>query len=190
MRELILAGLLGYLLGSFPSAVVVGRLWAGLDPRRAGSGNPGAANTLRILGFLPAAIVFSADFAKGLLAAVLARSWFGPPCGWLGGLMAVVGHIYPVFAGFRGGKGLATGFGAVSALDPLSVAVFVPVWAAVYLWRRRIAPASAAAILAVGLSGLLRLPPWPAMAVVLGTGLIFARHWPEARAGLFNHEAR
>ena len=188
MRDYILAGILGYLLGSFPSAVVVGRLWSGLDPRESGSGNPGAANALRVLGPVPAALVLLADFAKGFLAAALARSWFGPPYGWLGGLAAVAGHIYPVFAGFRGGKGLAAGLGAVCLLAPWVIAIFVPVWAAVYLWRRRIPPASAAAVLAVGLSGLFRLAPWPAAAVLLGTGLIFARHWPEARVCLFEQK--
>ncbi|MGQ9778785.1 MAG: glycerol-3-phosphate acyltransferase [Bacillota bacterium] len=186
MKEWFLAALLGYLLGSFPSAVVVGRVWAGLDLRKAGSGNPGTANTLRVLGILPAAIVFVADFAKGLAAVVLARAWFGPAGGWLGGLTAVLGHVYPVFAGLRGGKGLATGFGAISFLDPFSLAIFVPVWACFYLWRRRVALASAAAVAAVGLAAVFRLSPWPAVVIVLGTGLIFARHWPEARSALFS----
>ncbi len=186
---LVLAGLAAYLLGSFPSGVVVGRLWRGVDIRGQGSGNPGTANVLRVLGPLPAVLVFVLDCGKGFAAAVLPARLCGPDCGWLGGLMAVVGHVYPVYVGFRGGKGLATGGGAIAVLAPWFLAVFAPVWAAVYLWRRKVALASDAAILAVAFATILAaalgyLGSWPLAASLVGLGIIFWRHWPEAKKGL------
>ncbi|MGE5528624.1 MAG: glycerol-3-phosphate acyltransferase [Patescibacteria group bacterium] len=184
----VLVGAAAYLVGSFPSAVVVGRLWRGVDIRGMGSGNPGAANALRTLGPVPGAVVLLLDLGKGLAGSLVPAAVFGFDHGlpWLGGLMAVVGHVFPVFAGFRGGKGLATGCGAILPLMPWGLAVFAPVWGLVYLLKRKIAPASAAGILAVALASaaayaLGRLAPWPLTVVFLGLFLIFMRHWPEAR---------
>lgn len=181
MTEGLLAGALGYLAGSFPSAVVLGRLWRGADLRSQGSGNPGALNALRVLGPLPGVLVFLLDFGKGFAAAALPAVYLGSAYGWLGGLLAVTGHVFPIYAGFRGGKGLATGFGVVSFLLPWSLAVFAPIWAVIFLWRRKVAPSSAVAILGVALFGLFILPVWPACAVTIGCGLIFWRHWPKAK---------
>ena len=184
MIRWLLVGTLGYLIGSFPSAVVLGRLWRGVDVRSQGSGNPGTFNALRVLGPLPGALVFLLDLGKGLAAAALPAIYLGSAYGWLGGLLAVAGHIFPIYAGFRGGKGLATGCGVVSFLLPWSLAIFAPIWAAIFFWRRKVAPASAVGILGVALFGLFVLPVWPACAVTMGCVLIFWRHWPEAKRGL------
>lgn len=180
----ILSGLGGYLLGSFPSAIAIGRLWGVADIRKRGSTNPGAANALRVLGPLPGALVLFLDCGKGLAASLLAAALFGPDQAWLAGLAAVAGHIYPVFAGFRGGKGLATGCGVVLYLYPWALVVFAPIWAGIYLARRQVPPASAAAIAAVAISAPFFLGPWPAAATCLGCALIFLRHWPEAKRQL------
>ncbi|MGE5550859.1 MAG: glycerol-3-phosphate acyltransferase [Bacteroidota bacterium] len=182
----VVVGIAGYAAGSFPSGVIIGRLVRGVDLRSQGSGNPGTTNALRVLGPLPGIIVFVLDFGKGLAAATLPGRLLGSDLGWLGGLTAVIGHILPIFAGFRGGKGLATACGVIAYLQPWFLAVFVPVWAVVFLACRKSAPASAAAILCVALVALVftmlgRMTVWPMAVTVLGALVIFARHWPEAR---------
>lgn len=184
MIRLLLIGLAAYLAGAFPSGVIVGRLWRGANLLREGSGNPGTVNALRVLGLVPGSIVFLLDFGKGLAASALPAAYFGAKYGWLGGLMAVLGHIYPIYVCFRGGKGLATGGGALSFLAPGLLAVFVPVWAVFYLWRRQTSLASAIAVLAVFAVAAVTLPRWAAAAACLALAVIFWRHWPEARQAL------
>lgn len=124
----------GYLAGSIPSAVLIGRAVKGIDIRTLGSGNAGTTNTIRILGLRWGIVVFMIDFLKGFLPVLLARI-FGPELGaqWtllcLGtGVLAMLGHVFPVFASFRGGKGIATGAGFLFALFPESLAVCLAVF--------------------------------------------------------------
>ena len=119
--------IVAYLLGSLPSAVLVGKLFYKTDVREHGSGNAGATNTFRVLGKKAGIIVFIIDFFKGYLAAslpiffhsILSIEQLQMVCG----LCAVLGHIFPVFAGFRGGKGVATTFGAFVAIFPLAALI-------------------------------------------------------------------
>lgn len=116
--------LLAYILGSIPSAVWIGKLFYNVDVRDFGSGNAGTTNTLRLLGKKPAIFVFAFDLLKGFVACYL-PIWMilGADhyviINWqiLAGLAAVLGHIYPVFAQFRGGKGIATLLGITMALQ-------------------------------------------------------------------------
>jgi glycerol-3-phosphate acyltransferase PlsY len=111
-----------YLLGSVSFAVVISRLFGLADPRSYGSGNPGATNVLRSGSKAAAALTLLGDAAKGAVAVWLVRA-FGPPFGVgefgvaLAALAAFAGHLYPVFFGFKGGKGVATFLGALLALD-------------------------------------------------------------------------
>ena len=123
----------GYLIGSFPTAVIVGRIVKGVDVREHGSGNAGATNVVRVLGFWWGLFVALLDIGKGALPVFVAQwavgsgvifsRWDSPVMLVVGGLAAgigaLVGHALPVFAGFRGGKGVATGAGMVLALWPL-----------------------------------------------------------------------
>ncbi len=109
-------GLLGYLFGSIPSAVWITRLVKGVDVRQAGSGHATTTNTYRQAGVLPAAVVFIMDIAKGFFPTWLALQY--APAQWMAALtaaLAVVGHCWPLFAGFKGGMGLATANGGMSA---------------------------------------------------------------------------
>jgi len=123
---IIAAGLTAYLLGSIPSAVWAGRLFHGIDVREHGSGNAGATNVIRVLGWKTGIPVLLFDMAKGFLAAMLPRLFnLAPPDSAMlvnlqifTGLMAITGHIFPVFAGFRGGKGVAAMFGILLAIHP------------------------------------------------------------------------
>jgi len=135
----------GYLLGSIPTSVFIGRRLAGIDVRRHGSGNAGAANTLRLLGWEPALLVLLVDVGKGWLAArgaaALPQGVWAIDAEWLAmaaGLAAVLGHLWPVFAGFRGGKGAATSAGVMLALYPQTLALAVPLFVAVVAWTRRV----------------------------------------------------
>ena len=110
----------GYLLGSVSPGLLIGRLH-GVDVREFGSGKTGVTNVLRSVGRLAAAVVFFADVGKGTIAVLIGSRLFDEP--WaaaLGGVAVVVGHNWPVFTGFRGGRGVATAFGAFLAIDPVS----------------------------------------------------------------------
>lgn len=139
--------LAAYLLGSIPSSVWLGKAMYGIDVREHGSGNAGATNTFRVLGKKPGFTVLFLDFLKGFLAASLPIwlfTWVEPNSNtlvnWqiLHGALAVIGHIYPVFAQFKGGKGIATLLGLAVSLSPamagIAVIIFVTtVWITKYI---------------------------------------------------------
>jgi glycerol-3-phosphate acyltransferase PlsY len=128
----------GYLLGSIPVGLVIGYLWLRKDIRQFGSGKTGATNVLRTAGKLPAALVVIGDVSKGAVPAVLGRFVFDEPgVAAAGAGAAVDGHVLPVFAGFRGGRGVATAFGGILGLTPL-VALTFPVAAALVIASTRV----------------------------------------------------
>ncbi len=110
----------GYLLGSVQPGLLIGRIWRGVDVREYGSGKTGFTNTLRTVGIAPALLVVTLDIAKGAVPVLLGRLVFDDPlAASLGGLGSVIGHIFPLLAGFRGGRGVATSFGAFFAMAPV-----------------------------------------------------------------------
>jgi len=136
---MILVFILAYLLGSIPSAVWIGKMFHNIDVRQHGSGNAGASNVIRVLGWKTGIPVMIIDPAKGWTAAMLPQLFHIAVPGSallinlqvLTGVTAIIGHIFPVFAGFRGGKGVATVFGVLLAIQPLlticCLGVFLPV---------------------------------------------------------------
>lgn len=126
--------LLAYLLGSISSAIIVCRLLGYPDPRSEGSGNPGATNVLRVAGKPAAIITLAGDVLKGV-AAVLIGRWAGvdePALAWIG-FCAFLGHLYPLFFNFDGGKGVATALGVINTLAwPAGLAVMLA-WLVVFL---------------------------------------------------------
>ncbi len=131
--KLVITLILAYLAGSIPTAVWAGRTFHKVDVREHGSGNAGATNVIRVLGWKTGIPVLIADVFKGWLAAMLPLFFnladHGTPLlvnlQILAGLLVIIGHIFPVFAGFRGGKGVATVFGVLLAINPLlTVACF------------------------------------------------------------------
>lgn len=139
-----------YLLGSFPTSIVLTRIFRGVDVRRQGSGNAGATNVLRVAGWKLALPVALVDVAKGFLPALLAQRAFGPESlvPLLAGAAAVAGHVFPVWAGFRGGKGIGTSAGAFLALHPAAVGLAVFPFAAVVALTRMVSAGSISASLA------------------------------------------
>jgi glycerol-3-phosphate acyltransferase PlsY len=137
----VVAVVLAYLAGSIPSAVWAGKIFHGIDVREHGSGNAGATNTVRVLGWKTGIPVLVFDLFKGWLAAMLPRFLGAAAEGseqmmvlQIGcGLAAIIGHVFPLFAGFRGGKGVATTFGVLLALHPLLTLTCAGIFLAVLL---------------------------------------------------------
>lgn len=111
-----------YLIGSIPVGIIVCKVIGGVDPRELGSGSMGATNVLRTVGKKAAALVLALDFAKGVVVIGLALLLAGDAylLQALAGTLVIVGHTWPVFAGFKGGKGIATGWGAILVLSPIA----------------------------------------------------------------------
>ncbi len=121
--------LFGYLLGSVSTAIITCRLMGLPDPRTEGSRNPGATNVLRFGGKKAAVITLFGDFLKGLLPVLLAGAAGASDTGLAGaGLAAFLGHLYPLYFGFQGGKGVATALGVILALSPWVALAAVLVW--------------------------------------------------------------
>ena len=180
--DIVIAAVVGYLLGSIPFGVLASRYFSGADVRNFGSGKTGFTNSLRVLGLKRSIPVFAGDFLKGVAAALLPLLWTDDP--WaraVGGLAAVIGHVWPVFAGFRGGRGVLTGAGALLALSPLAALVVVPIavlvlYATRYMSLMSITTAALAA-LSFAVFAALDWHPWPyAVVAAIGCALIIVLH--------------
>ncbi len=135
---ILAAGMVGaYLIGSVSSAIMICRLFGLPDPRQEGSKNPGATNVLRIGGKLPAALTLVCDIAKGVIPVLAIKFFTSNP--WIISsvlLSAIVGHLYPLFFGFKGGKGVATAIGGLFALSVLLGGAFILTWLIVFVLTR------------------------------------------------------
>jgi len=165
-----LAIVLAYLLGSIPSGYLAGRL-RGIDIREVGSKNVGATNVFRSLGKGIGLLVMAADIAKGIAAVALAIGLTDDPWPLLAGGAAILGHVFPAWLGFRGGKGVAVTAGVTIGLMPLAAAVMIPVWILIVAVTRYVSVASIAA--AIGLTPVAWAlgAPWP---TVVFAGLVSA----------------
>jgi len=116
--KIILAAVIGYLLGCIPTGVLVAKIYGVRDIRTLGSGNSGTTNVLRNLGWLPSVLTLVGDCLKGYVACLIGKQLGGDAGMLVGGLCAILGHDFPVFMGFRGGKGIATSLGLIIAINP------------------------------------------------------------------------
>jgi len=161
MKELILM-FLAYLIGSIPTALIISRRFFGIDIREYGSGNMGATNTFRLLGSRFGTIVMCMDILKGALAVslfnflpyYLGNEWHRTNLMVGLGLAAVLGHIFPIFADFKGGKGVATLFGMILAMQPDIAAFCVGVFLLVLFLTRYVSLSSMLAGIALPVSVL------------------------------------
>ncbi|MEP0006584.1 MAG: glycerol-3-phosphate 1-O-acyltransferase PlsY [Balneola sp.] len=148
---------ISFVLGSIPSAIWVGKLFKGVDVREHGSGNAGTTNTFRVLGWPSGVTVFTMDFMKGFVASfwISALAWdmfAGPlsPPNWevdaflkiSCGLFAVIGHMFPLFAKFKGGKGAATACGMLFGIEPISIGISSIIFVTTILLTRYVSLAS------------------------------------------------
>lgn len=154
--EYVLVALASYLMGSFPTAAVLARLARGIDIRKHGSGNPGAANALRVLGPVAFVVVFLGDFLKGFLPVLLAATLLEDPLALvLAGLCALAGHTWSIFLSFSGGRGVVTGVAALFAMAPVVAAVVTLTTVSVILLSRYVSLGSViGAAVAVPLTAL------------------------------------
>ena len=161
---------LGYLLGALPMGYLVGRSLAGTDVRTQGSGKTGATNVRRVLGWKGFFLVYLLDVGKGAAAVLVARALAGEHEAWAeaaAGLAAVVGHNWPVFLAFKGGRGVAVGTGATLAMVPEAVVISILMGVPVILVSRYISLGS--------LTGAVTIPT-----IALAGALVYDRPWPYA----------
>ena len=176
LGPLILTAVLGYLLGSIPFGVLVTKLMGLGDLRKIGSGNIGATNVLRTGNKGAALATLVLDGGKGAVAVLLARCWAGEDAAQLAGLSAFLGHLFPVWLGFRGGKGVATFLGTLLALAwPVGLACCLTWFVTALVTRISSLSALVAAALAVVWSYVLGHGDLVWLSVILGT-LVFWRH--------------
>jgi acyl phosphate:glycerol-3-phosphate acyltransferase len=177
-------GLLSYLAGGIPTGYLLARRYRGIDIREHGSGNPGAANVYRVCGRGPGAATLFVDAAKGFLPVMLAqrlhpdRPWVALLCGAL----AIGGHDWTIFLGFKGGKGVATSAGVFGALMPKVMALILLVFASGVAYSRHISVGSMAAAAALPMVSLAARQPRDFSLLALGAGaLILYKHIPNLK---------
>lgn len=173
--------LVGYLLGTFPSAIIVARA-NGIDITARGSGNPGASNVARTLGWKKGIVVYALDALKGILAVVIGRLVAGDAGGYWCAATAIVGHVFPVTRRFRGGKGVATGSGSMIVLQPIISAVLAVLWIALSKTTKKASIASVAVTVGLPIGmGVIGTPAWEILAMVGLAFLVVVRHLPNLR---------
>ncbi len=191
-----LAVLMAYLLGSIPFAVISSRLFGLADPRSYGSKNPGATNVLRSGNKAAAVVTLLGDLAKGWLAVFVVRA-YGPAYGvdpdfvGLVALAVFFGHLFPVFLGFKGGKGVATAAGVLLALDLRLGLATLAIWLAVAFVLRY---SSLAALIAATAAPLVAFSLWGGEVLVLAVGVmsmaLVAKHWQNLQRLMAGTETR
>ncbi|MBI4983881.1 MAG: glycerol-3-phosphate 1-O-acyltransferase PlsY [Rhodocyclales bacterium] len=181
----------GYLLGSLPFAVIVSKLFGLADPRSFGSKNPGATNVLRSGHKLAALLTLLGDAAKGWLAMWLAEQFGAGEAGIASaGLAAFLGHIFPVFLKFRGGKGVATALGVLAGFSGWLALVAAITWAVVAAVFRYSSLAALAAAAVAPFAAFILVGLGDAVAVAIICALLFWRHSENIRRLLAGTESR
>ncbi len=177
-----LVALVGYLFGAIPSGVWVGKIVRGIDIRDFGSGKTGLTNSIRTLGYGPAIAVLLLDAVKGAIPVLIARIFFdGAAIQAVAGITAIIGHVWPVYVGFRGGRGVLVAFAATTAMMPLLGPLMIAIGMAIALPFKYISLASvvgsgvmAGIIVALALAG--RVPPAYAVFGVVAATMIVVLH--------------
>lgn len=192
MGEIFLV-VLSYFIGSHPTAYLIVRFFTGQDVRKLGSGNVGGTNALRAAGLKIGVAVTIIDCAKGAIPVLLMR-WYDPASKWqaLAMLAAVLGHCFPVWLRFKGGKGVATGLGAFMVLSPKASLAALGLWLLILIIGRYV---SVASMLASALFPLLLYyisgPPMTVLwAVTLAAAIIVLRHQPNMKKLMRGEENR
>jgi glycerol-3-phosphate acyltransferase PlsY len=170
-----------YMLGTFPSAELVARR-KGVDITAQGSGNPGASNTFRLLGWKAGALVFALDFAKGALAAAIGIIVDGHLGAYVLGGAAIIGHTLPVTRRFKGGRGVATGAGVLFVIFPLLALAGAALWVVVVRITHKASVASITVMIALPIGVALAGHTGTDIAVIAALSLlVIARHWSNLR---------
>jgi len=167
---------LGYLMGSIPFGLLLTRMAGHGDLRSIGSGNIGATNVLRTGNKKLAAATLLLDALKATIAAVIAQAVFGQNAGLIAGFAAFIGHLFPIWLGFKGGKGVATYIGTLLGVAPLMVLVFAAVWLAVAFLTRYSSLSALVATLVIPVVLWILGMPETAMVTAVMTAISYWRH--------------
>ncbi len=201
---IVVVAVLSYLLGSVPFSIITGRLWKGIDIREYGSRNAGVTNVYRVVGALPAAVVLILDAAKGAAAVLLLTQISFAPIHMnpidlklLAGILAIVGHVFPIFANFKGGKGIATGLGALVSIIPVEVGLALALFVLIVAATRYVSLGSLCAASLVLVALLIEkyylgreVPATLLIAIFLLTAFIFFNHRSNIKRLLRGNENR
>ena len=172
MPNAILSAVIGYLLGCIPCGVLIAKFYGHMDIRKTGSGNSGTTNVLRTLGWAPSLLTLAGDCIKGVLAALIGR-WLGGEAGMLaGGLFAVLGHDFPVFMKFKGGKGIATSLGVSLVICPVVALLLTAIVIVIVAVTRIMSAATLAVSLAYPVLTWLLLPEGANPALRIGFAVL------------------
>lgn len=184
--------LIGYLLGNIQTAIIVSRAYYHDDVRNHGSGNAGSTNMVRVYGYGPGAITFAGDFVKAFLGVLLGQLVCGEIGGYLAGLFVVVGHCWPVFDGFRGGKGVASSYSIAIFTFPLGALGAILIGGLILLINKKMSIMSLAAMLLFFLSTLVfRIDDLPLVILAgLLTIVVFVLHIDNIQRLLHGEEQR
>jgi glycerol-3-phosphate acyltransferase PlsY len=181
--QILLAAVIGYLLGAIPTGMVVARVYRNVDLTAYGSGRTGATNVLRTLGRGAAAVAFTGDFLKGALAVALVKFLIAPDSSWIemvAAVASVVGHTYSIFIRFKGGRGVVTGFGASLVAAPVPILIAFVIGITLVAVTRYVSLGSVVGAIIGGLfmcyvAYLYSDPAWALWGVLVG-GFIVAMH--------------
>ena len=184
--------LIGYLLGNIQTAIIVSRAYYHDDVRNHGSGNAGSTNMVRVYGYGPGAITFAGDFTKAFLGVLLGQFVAGEIGGYLAGLFVVIGHCWPVFDGFRGGKGVASSYSIAIFTFPLGALGAILIGGLILLINKKMSIMSLAAMLLFFLATIVfRLNDLPLVILAgLLTIVVFVRHTENIQRLIHGEEQR
>lgn len=178
--KFIIIGTLSYLVGCFSSAYFLGRAFKKIDIRVHGSGNTGATNAMRVMGTKIGVLTFLLDFVKGIVGVLIGYGIAGFNGGLVGGMFSVIGHDFPVFLGFKGGKGVATTLGAVAVLNFPAALISISIWLIVMVVTRY-----------VSLGSVIFLAITPLFTSIVGKGFnpsLFITTIGLALLGIYRHK--
>ncbi len=183
---------IGYLLGNIQTAIIVSRAYYHDDVRNHGSGNAGSTNMVRVYGYGPGAITFAGDFTKAFLGVLLGQLVAGEIGGYIAGLFVVVGHCWPIFDGFRGGKGVASSYSIAIFTFPLGALGAILIGGLILLINKKMSIMSLAAMLLFFLATLVfRLNDLPLVILAgLLTIVVFVRHIENIQRLIHGEEQR
>ena len=184
--------LAGYLLGNLQTAIIVSRAYFHDDVRKHGSGNAGSTNMVRVFGYGPGAITFAGDFLKAFLGILAGQLVCGTIGGYVAGLFVVVGHCWPIFAGFRGGKGVASSYSVAIWTFPLGALIALAVGGAILLVNKKMSIMSLTAILLFFVATLVfRLADLPLVVLAgLLAVIVYVRHIDNIQRLIHGEEQR
>ena len=186
----VVYAILAYLIGSIPSGLIIGKTFFNIDVRQYGSKNIGATNTYRVIGLKAALPVFLCDALKGAAGVILLSS-YGPMYMILGGILAMMGHNWSIFLGFKGGRGVATGLGVLIALSPLVALIAFLVWGVIVYFTKLV---SLGSIIAAALVPILMYftgeSYWFVGFGALAALFVIVRHWDNIKRLLAGNELK